>query len=196
MRNLVRLSIVFLVVVCIASMAAHAAGELSAKEARRLIARVAGIELPSDAVRVKEISSLGTSTVVVAQVETAFRFVKGDDDKWKVAEVRTGDNKWEDIDMIARAVNAEKVERARAELETVATALESFKRERGFYVESDSEAILIDQLNPRFLSRVIRVDPWHKPYQYDGTRDHFTLRSSGMDGKVETADDVIITRAN
>ncbi|HEX8422980.1 MAG TPA: hypothetical protein VF634_06195, partial [Pyrinomonadaceae bacterium] len=48
----------------------EAAADLSAKEARRLIARVAGIELPSDAVRVKEVSSLGSSAVVTAQVET------------------------------------------------------------------------------------------------------------------------------
>jgi len=175
---------------------AGAAGDLSAKEARRLIARVAGIELPSDAVRVKEVSSLGSSAVVVAQVETAFRFVRGDDDKWRVAEVRTGDNKWEDIEMIARAVNAEKAERARAELETMATALESFRRERGFYVVTDKQAALVDQLNPRYLSRVIRVDPWHKPYLYEGTRDHFTLRSSGMDGKEKTPDDVVISSRN
>jgi hypothetical protein len=170
----------------------QAAGELSAKEARRLIARMAGIQLPSDAVRVKSVSSLGSSAVVEAQVETAFRFVKGDDDKWRVAEIRTGDNRWEEIDMIARAINAEKTERARAELETLATALEAFRRERGFYVAAKSEATLVDQLNPRYLARVIRVDPWHKPYQYEGTRDGFTLRSTGADGELNTADDIMV----
>jgi len=54
----------------------RAAGDLSPKEARRLIARMAGIELPSDAVRIKEISSFGNSATVVAQIETAFRLVK------------------------------------------------------------------------------------------------------------------------
>src|SRR5437660_8573160 len=84
-----------------------AAGDLSPKEARRLIARMAGIELPSDAVRIKEISSFGNSATVVAQVETAFRFVKGDKDKWRVAEIRTGDRRWEDVEMLVRALNAE-----------------------------------------------------------------------------------------
>ncbi len=172
---------------------ARAEGDLSPKRARQLIARMVGIELPSDAVRVREVSSLGSSAVVVAQVETAFRFVKGGDDKWRVAEIRTGDNRWEDIEMIARAVNGEKTERARAELETVATALEAFRRERGFYIAAKSEAALVDQLNPRYLARVIRVDPWHRPYQYGGTSAGFILRSTGADGKLDTADDVMVS---
>ena len=170
----------------------EAAADLSAKEARRLIARLAGIELPSDAVRVKEVSSLGSSAVVTAQVETAFRFNRGEDGKWRVAEIRTGDNRWEDVDMITRAVNAEKTERARAELETIGTALEAFRRERGFYIAAKEESALIDQLNPRYLARVIRLDPWHRPYQYEGTHERFTLRSDGADGKANTADDVTL----
>jgi len=170
-----------------------AAGDLSPKEARKLIANMAGIQLPSDAVRIKEISSFGNSVVVVAQVETAFRMVKGDKDKWRISEIRTGDRRWEDLDTLMRALNAEKTARARAELESIATALESFRRERGFYLESKSEAALIDSLNPRYLARVIRVDPWHKPYEYEGGRSGFVLRSAGPDGKADTADDITIT---
>lgn len=173
---------------------AQPADDLSAGEARKLIARVAGIQLPSDAVRVKSVSSLGSSAVVVAQVETAFRFVKTDDGKWRVAEIRTGDNRWEQIDVIVRAVNQEKTARARAELETVATALEAFRRERGFYVVAQSEGALVDQLNPGYLARVIRIDPWHRTYQYEGARDYFVLRSTGADGKLNTADDIILSR--
>lgn len=171
-----------------------AADDLNAKEARKLIARMAGIELPSDAVRVKSVSALGSSAVVEAEITTAFRFVRGDDGKWRVAEIRTGDNKWEDIDMIARAVNQEKAERARAELETVATALESFRRERGFYVEAKTASALLDQLNPQYLSRIIRVDPWHRPYQYEGNRSQYVLRSVGLDGKPNTPDDIVLSK--
>lgn len=180
---------------CVASAlaATSAADELNAKEARRLIARVAGIQLPSDAVRVKSVEPLGRAAVVVAQVETAFRFERGDDGRWRVAEIRTGDNRWEDIDTLVRAVNAEKTGRARAELETLATALEAYRRERGFYVVSESEGVLEDHLNPRYLSNVIRQDPWHKPYVYEGTRDRYVLRSAGADGKPDTPDDITRT---
>jgi hypothetical protein len=145
-------------------------------------------------VRVKSVSSLGQSAVVEAQVETAFRFVRGDDGKWRVAEIRTGDNKWEDIDMIARALNQEKTERARAELETFATALESFRRERGFYVEAVNAGALVDHLSPLYLARIIRIDPWHRPYQYEGTRNQYLLRSLGLDGKANTGDDIVIEK--
>jgi hypothetical protein len=127
----------------------------------------------------------------VAQVETAFRLIKGDNGKWRVAEIRTGDNRWEDIELLSRALNSEKAERARAELETLATALEAFRRERGFYVVAGEERVLEDHLNPRYLARIIRVDPWHQPYLYEGTRSSYTLRSAGPDGKEKTADDVV-----
>ena len=180
-------------IVCLLLALAYgqAADDLSPNQARKIIANMAGIKLPSDAVRVREVSMLGSSAMVVAQVETAFRFVKGEDGKWKVAEIRTGDNRWEDVDMLVRAVNGEKAERARAELETLATALEAFRRERGFYVAAKGEGALVDHLNPRYLARVIRVDPWHKPYFYEGTPTSFILRSDGADGKENTPDDVI-----
>jgi len=174
----------------------RAAGDLTPKEARKLIARMAGIELPSDAIRVKDISTVGNTAVVVAQVETAFRLVKGDQDKWRVAEIRTGDRRWEDLDTLMKALNVEKTARARAELELIATALESFRRERGFYLESKSEAVLIDNLNPRYLARVIRVDPWHKPYEYEGGRNSIVLRSDGPDGKPGTDDDITVTKGS
>jgi len=172
---------------------ASAADGLSMKEARRVIARMAGIELPSDAVRVKEISPMGNSAAVVAQVETAFRLTKGDGGKWRVAEIRTGDRKWEDVDLLVRALNAEKTSRARSEMQTIATALKAYERERGSYVVSDSLVALIDHLNPRYLSQIIRIDPWHQPYQYEGQSRAFTLRSPGADGKPNTADDIVVT---
>ena len=180
--------------IALTAINARAAGELTPKEARKVIARLAGIELPSDAVRVKSISSFGDAYVVVAQVETAFRVVKGDNDKWRVAEIRTGDRRWEDVDMLVRALNAEKTSRVHAELETIATALESYRREHGFYVEAKTEAALIDHLNPRYLARIIRVDPWHNAYEYEGTRTNFVLRSAGPDGKSNTADDLTVSR--
>jgi hypothetical protein len=172
---------------------ARGTGDLSPGEARRVIARMAGIQLPSDAVRVKDISTSGNTAVVVAQVETAFRLVKGDREKWRVAEIRTGDRRWEDLDLLIKALNSEKTARARAELESIATALESYRREHGFYVEAKSEAKLIDQLNPRYLARVIRVDPWHQPYEYEGSKSGYVLRSAGPDGKPNTSDDVTIS---
>jgi len=192
-RNVVIISLALVAISAGITLQVSAAGELSAKEARRLIAHLAGINLPSDAVRVKEVSSLGNSATVTAQVETAFRFEKDDKGKWRVAEIRTGDRRWENVDSLMKALNAEKTSRARAELEVIATALESFKRERGAYPESKTQAALIDSLNPRYLKRVVRIDPWHQPYEYEGSRTSFVLRSAGPDEKANTSDDVTVS---
>jgi hypothetical protein len=173
--------------------AATAASDLAPKEARKLIAKMAGIDLASNEVRVKDVSVSGDSAVVVAQVETAFRFEKRGD-QWRVAEIRTGNNKWEDLDMLVKALNSEKSARAKAELDSVATALESFRRDQGAFLESNSEATLIDHLNPTYLRRVVRFDPWHQPYQYEGTRTSYVLRSLGPDGKPDTADDLVLSK--
>jgi hypothetical protein len=168
-----------------------ARASLDAPFARELLAHLLGIELPSDAVRVKEVSSLYKSAVVLAQVAAEFRFDKGNDGKkWRIAEIRTGTREWTDVERISRVVNDEKARLARSELEMMAAALSSFQRERGFYVIASSTSALVDQLNPRYLARVVRLDPWHRPYLYEGERDHYSLLSLGADGQPGTADDI------
>ena len=78
-------------------------------------------------------------------------------------------------------------------MKTLAAALEKFRQERGGFLVSDQHEALIDHLCPRYLAQVIRLDPWENPYHYQGTRDHFSLRSTGPDGKLNTADDVVFT---
>jgi hypothetical protein len=172
-------------------------GDPSVRQARCLIAHLLGIELPSDVVRVRSVSTLAfgnaPSAVVEARVETEFRLVRGSDGKWRVGQIRTGGSRSVDVEALASSLNEQKRVRAEEELETLATALEAFRRERGFYIEAKTEHALVDQLNPRYLRRVIRTDPWRKPYQYEGTRHSYTLRSNGADGRPNTGDDIIKT---
>jgi hypothetical protein len=169
----------------------------SARLARCLIAELAGVRLPSDAVRVKSIAPLALgntpSAVVEAQVEAELRLLKGTDGKWRVAKIRTGDQPWGDVESLVLGINEQKRARAQSELDTLAAALEAFRRERGFYVEAETESALVDQLNPRYLPNVIRIDPWRRAYLYEGTRTAYTLRSSGADGQPDTSDDIIKT---
>ena len=79
------------------------------------------------------------------------------------------------------------------ELLTVAKALGDFRRDRGYFVVSKSESVLIDHLSPRYLARVIRTDPWHRPYHYEGQQDRYSLRSAGPDGKTNTEDDIVVS---
>jgi type II secretion system (T2SS) protein G len=173
-----------------------AALDPSAKRARCLLGNLLGLEAHSDALRIQQVSPLAVpmasqeSAVVVAWVKVQARLVNVDNAGWKVSELRTGNREWVKLEPVVTAVNEEKEKKARMELAAIARALEQFRHDRGFYVVSDKQSVVIDHLSPRYLAEIIRVDPWHQPYQYLGERDHFTLRSAGPDGKDDTADDI------
>src|SRR5688572_11271275 len=87
--------------------AVEARADLSSKQARKLIARMAGFELPTADVRVKRISSTRESSEANAEVQTVFRFATNEQGQWRVAEVRTGPDHWEPVDLIAQANTSE-----------------------------------------------------------------------------------------
>lgn len=172
--------------------------ELTTKRARCLVASLFGVTLPSDAVRIKEVSPFGLSmgseaaALVVAFVEADFRLAR-DPRGWRVAEFKSGNRDWVNVAGLPAAIDQAKRSAAAEELSTIAKALADFRRERGYFVVADTESVLIDHLSPRYLTRVIRVDPWHRPYQYDGQQDRYSLRSLGPDGKPNTPDDVVVS---
>ncbi|HKG61143.1 MAG TPA: type II secretion system protein GspG [Pyrinomonadaceae bacterium] len=172
--------------------------ELTTKRARCLVAGLFGIAVPSDDVRIKEISpfELGigseSTALVEAFVRVDFRLAR-EAKVWRVAEFKSGNRQWVNVSGLAAAIDQVKRSAATDELSTIAKALGDFRRERGSFVVSDSESVLIDHLSPHYLTRVIRVDPWHRPYKYEGQPDHYSLRSLGPDGKPNTPDDVVVS---
>ena len=172
--------------------------KMTTRRARCLVAELLGITLPSDQVRIKDLSSLElplgseSSAVIETSIQADFRFV-ADAHGWRVSEFKSGNRGWTNLDSFAAALNDAKRASATADLTTVANALIDFRRARGSFVISDKESVLIDHLSPQYLTRVIRVDPWHRPYQYDGAQDRFSLRSLGPDGKPNTPDDIVVS---
>jgi hypothetical protein len=190
---IISLITLFFISARIESVARVAAEKLSVNQARRAIARTAGIELPTDAVKVEKtgISVRGSSATVEATVKTAFRLRQNAKGDWEVAEIRVGDRRWEDVALLRQSLDREKTERARAELETLRVALEAFRRERGHYPPVMTTRELADHLAPRYLSQVLRLDPWSEPYDYTGTSTSYRLRAIGADRTANTADDII-----
>ncbi len=178
------------------------ATEPSVKRARCLLGQLLGIDTPSDAVRIQEVSEMElplasqSSSLVVAWVQLEARLVNEGKAGWQVSELRTGNREWAKLALMVDALNEAKRKTALTELHSIAAALELFRKDRGFYVISDKEAVVIDHLSPHYLPRVIRVDPWHKPYNYQGDSNRFTLSSSGPDGKEATADDIVVTNTS
>jgi hypothetical protein len=171
--------------------------ELTTKRARCLVAALLGVSLPSDDVRIKEISPFGLSigsestALVTALVRVDFRLAR-DAGAWRVTEFKSGARDWVNVTSLPLAIDEAKRSAATDELSVIAKALGDYRRDRGYFVVSDKESVLIDHLSPRYLARVIRVDPWHRPYQYDGQQDRYSLRSLGPDGKPNTPDDVVV----
>lgn len=172
--------------------------ELTPKRARCLVAALLGVTLPSDDVRIKDVSSFGLSlgsesaALVTALVQVDFRLAR-DAKGWRVTEFKSGTREWVNVTDVPIAIDQVKRGAASEDLSTIAKALGDFRRDHGYFVVSDKESVLIDHLSPRYLTRVIRVDPWHRPYQYDGQQDRYSLRSLGPDGKPNTPDDVVIS---
>jgi hypothetical protein len=171
---------------------------LTTTRARCLVAGLFGISVPSDAVRIREVSPFGfslgssdASALISSLVQLDFRLAR-ESRGWTVASVRSGDRDWIDVRGIAAAVDQSKRSMASDELSLIAQALDKYRSDRGFYVVSDKESVLVDHLSPTYLTRVIRVDPWHRPYQYEGQQTQYSLRSLGPDGKPNTGDDIVV----
>jgi hypothetical protein len=144
-----------------------------------------------DNVHIKNISRTGSDAIVVAQFDAAFRFTSDKDGKWQAVEVRTGDRKWESIELIQTAIQKEKTLRTSADLRTLATALEAFRRDNGSYVQAGTCSALIDNLSPKYLGSVIRLDAWSREFDYKGASGSYRLTSLGPDGKAGTDDDIV-----
>lgn len=174
------------------------AGDLTVRESRCLVAALFGVELPSDGVRIKSTSGLGIpgasepSATVVSLVRLGVRFTR-DRSGWHTSSFKTEGNDWIGVEGIEGALAAAKANQARDEMKTLAAALAKFREERGAFVVSDKHPVLLDHLSPKYLGRVLRLDPWNNPYQYAGESNHFTLRSAGPDRKINTADDVVFS---
>jgi len=143
---------------------------------------------------IKQLSTMSSSAVAEVVVAATFRLSKDERGRWRVSEVVFGDATVGDLDSLWQNANARKAALARTQLATLRDALESFRAERGFYVVAKDSVVLLDHLSPRYLKHVVRIDPWHNPYRYEGTAASYTLASDGPDGKPNTADDVTLAR--
>jgi hypothetical protein len=113
---------------------------LSEGDARRAIAATPGFELRTGAVKVREVSARGETPVrVAAEVTLGFRFARVADEgaaqntglfrqtRWRAVELRAGDRRWEEFDLLSAILGAGRVEPARRALEELVAEYESLQ---------------------------------------------------------------------
>src|SRR6185369_199640 len=135
-----------------------ARADLSASQARKVISRIAGFELKSSEVRVKSISASSSSAAEVsAEIKTVLKFEADKDGRWRVAEIRTGQDRWESVDLIANALGTQASKGDCNALDSSVRGKEaldpSVKRARCLLghllgVEIPSDLIRIQEVNP------------------------------------------------
>ncbi len=90
---------------CLSLLALSSArADLSHKQARSAITKMAGMALSSSDVRVSGVSSTdNTSAEASAELELVFRVTRDENGLWRLREVRTGEARWDDIELLAQA---------------------------------------------------------------------------------------------
>src|SRR5258708_17223836 len=162
----------------------YGAEALGTKEAREKISQMDGLaDLPKDSVRIKSINAgPGGNAIVEAQIDTAFKFTKTKSG-WQVTDIRLGAGQWEGLEVVKATYNKEKVVRTRADLNSLKTAIEAFKKEHGRLVPATNIVELTDALAPTYMPSIIRLDAWGHEFLYVPTATGYRLSSTGPDGK-------------
>lgn len=171
-----------------------AAQSLSKSGVREALRKAPGIELKKDEVEILDVSETGKNAIVKARITTALRYeqVGG---QWVLREIRLGDRRWEDVNVLKSALDQERTERARLMLGQIAGGLERYRQARGQYPNAPTFEALIDQLSPQYLPELIRIDPWSRPFLYQyRSPESYRLLSTGADGKEGTPDDIILQK--
>src|SRR5262245_53573942 len=84
---------------------AIARADLSSSQAKKLITKTAGMSLPSGSVRIvrKPVMMDANLAEAIAEIDLVFRMSRDSSGAWRIAEVRTGQEAWESLELIARA---------------------------------------------------------------------------------------------
>ena len=167
---------------------------INKKYAQDLIANQGHFD--KDTLDIESVSETGPGEAVVqAKLPAAFRLQKVHG-KWEIRDVRVGNDQWEKLEDFVAALNGIKTEETRKMLSEVASAIDRYREKNGRLPDFKDFVSLTDALNPDYLPTLIRLDAWRNPLVAVRTGPTTVqLTSAGPDGKVGTADDIVLTRS-
>jgi hypothetical protein len=162
--------------------------------ARDRIMEIPQGSLEKEDVEVLKVTRIGGSEAIAeTRLKTAFRIekVKGE---WVVREVRIGHGQWEKITHLSAAIEAAKIDETKQMLERLAEAIRKYREDMGSLPAFKDYITLSDQLSPKYLTPLIRLDSWRHPLWAERTNEGtIILQSAGPDRSLGTKDDLILT---
>lgn len=164
--------------------------------ARDLIMQIPGEALEKKDIEVVNISQVsGSEAVAETSFKTAFRLEKVHG-TWVVREVRIGHGQWEKVSNLVKALERVKIEETGEMLDSTAEGIRKYQADKGFLPGFKSYIDLSDLLTPKYLTPLIRLDAWRRPFQAERMpTSAIAVRSAGPDGLFYTNDDIVRTVA-
>jgi len=163
------------------------------------IARNLIIGMNSDAIHESDVEIVNirqiTSGAAVAETRAlvAFRF-ENDNNVWRVREMRVGHGQWEDVENIEKALTRVKTEETRELLAGIAEAIQKYRDANQRFPVFKDFVDLSDQISPRFMTPLVRLDAWQVPFEASISGDEIIIRSAGPDGIMGTLDDITLVK--
>ncbi len=162
------------------------------QQTEQQVRTLSGADWHKDQIKVSNIRQKVGGHAIADVTVTVPVTLKQEDGKWRLDEVRLDDEWWESVDRIVAAIQASRAESTRRQMDAIRQGLDRFYGANGHIPQATSFVELIDQLNPRFLDSVIRLDGWKSPFAYATLGpDRYVLTSPGPDRKLGTSDDIV-----
>lgn len=163
-------------------------GKSLEKQVRSQVRELADADWDNERITISEFKPMGE----FATAEIALRLpvkLRRADGHWRIEEIRLDDRRWERVDLILQALQAERISRTRRDLDQIAEAYRRWVQDDGSFEIPETYPELVDRLAPRYLDRVIRLDAWDTPYRLDDDEGLWVV-SAGPDRKFGTGDDL------
>ncbi len=158
--------------------------------ARRLILSLPQEALEKEDVEVVSVSQTsGSEAVVETRLKTAFHIerVHG---RWEVKEVRLGHGQWEKISNLEQTLEMVRKEETNRMLDLISDAIRAYAQANGSLPQFKNYTALSDILSPKFMTPLIRLDAWRRPFEAERMDKSIVIRSCGSDGEPGTVDDI------
>jgi hypothetical protein len=180
--------------ICILLFAGCAARTINNNLAKNVI-----VELPQRALEKEDVDVMklirigGTEAIAETQLKTAFRMEKVEG-QWVIREIKLGHGQWEKIDNLSEALDHVKIEETKIMIDRIAEAIQKYRESTGNLPAFKNYVTLSDQLSPKYLTPLIRLDSWRQPLEaMQSDANTILVCSAGPDGKFRTSDDICKT---